>query len=366
MSTAMRLSERAKTLLAIGFVALILMLLAASAELAVRIRQSIKYGYAGSLDQVYEVDAKTGLRVPKAGAVFGPIRINSLGFRGPELEVPKPRGTVRIAFLGASTTFCAEATSNDAVWPHLVVEALRRRLAETRFDYVNGGVPGYTVESSTKNLELRVAPLQPDVIVIYHATNDLSGELRRIAAQRFEGATIAPPETSWLARHSLLWNLVSKNMRLLLARSSAESGARSPTRIGAEALGASFRSELTHLVRAAKAVGATVALVTFSTQLRAAQDDEARRQAMQSAILYMPGYSSDQLLAAYRRYNEIIREVASSEQILLVGGEDEIPGDPVHFNDTVHFTDAGSRVQARRVAEALAASQEVQSRAKGP
>lgn len=356
MSTGSRLSDRAKTWLSVGVVAALLAMLLGAAEIAVRVRQSIKYGYAGSLDQIYEVDSRTGLRVPKTGSRFGPITINSLGFRGPEIADPKRAGTVRIAFLGASTTFCAEASSNDAVWPHLVVASLRKRFTGTRFDYVNAGIPGYTVSSSTRNLELRVSPLHPDLIVIYHATNDLSGELRGMAARESGAASIAPPESSWLSRHSLLWNLVTKNLQLMLARSAAESESRVSTRVDPEALGTGFRKDLTTLVRAGKATGAKVALVTFSTQLRARQDAAARRTAMQSALLYMPGFDFDQLLAAYRRYNVIIREVASSEAVLLVEGENEIPGDPKHFVDSVHFTDAGNSAQAARVAEALASS----------
>lgn len=362
MDTGPRLSNRTKAWLSAGVIAALLVVLVGAAEVAVRIRQSIKYGYAGSLDQVYEVDARTGLRVPKAGASFGPIMINSLGFRGPEISVSKPAGTVRIAFLGASTTFCAEASSNAAVWPNLVVEALRRHFPDSHFDYVNGAVPGYTVASSTRNLELRVAPLKPDVIVIYHATNDLSGELRDIAAKQSGSTSIAPPESSWLARHSLLWNLVAKNLRLMLARSAAESGAGGSVRIDPESLGAEFRKDLTTLVRAAKATGAMVAVVTFSTQLRADQDKAARRTAMQSAVLYMPGIDFEQLLAAYRRYNTIIGEVATSENALLVGGEDRIPGNPMHFTDSVHFTDAGNWEQASRVSEILLESPDLSAR----
>lgn len=354
MNAGPRLSDRTKTWISVGIVAIVVILLVGAAEFAVRIRQAIRFGYAGSLDQIYEVDTRTGLRVPKAGASLGPIRINSLGFRGPEIADPKPPQTLRIAFLGASTTFCAEASSNEKVWPHLTVDELRKRYPAAAFDYVNGGVPGYTVSSSGKNLALRVAPLKPDVIVIYHATNDLSGELRSIAARQLDVSSVAPPESSWLARHSLLWNLVTKNLHLMLARSAAESTSRVSLALDPETIGAEFRKDLTTLVHDAKATGALVALVTFSTQLRKGHDLAAQRAAMQSAVLYMPGFDFDQLLASYARYNAIIREVASSEHVLLVDHDDRIPGNPKYFADSVHFTDAGNRIQADRVAEALA------------
>jgi hypothetical protein len=34
----------------------------------------------------------------------------------------------------------------------------------------------------------------------------------------------------------------------------------------------------------------------------------------------------------------------------------DVPGDPQHFADTVHFTDAGSAVMAERISRGLVAS----------
>jgi hypothetical protein len=45
--------------------------------------------------------------------------------------------------------------------------------------------------------------------------------------------------------------------------------------------------------------------------------------------------------------------VATAEGVVLVDGEDSIPADDQHFNDSVHFTDAGSAKQAQRVIERL-------------
>ena len=353
MQAESRLSGRAKAWLALAVSLGLLLLLVGMAEVAVRIRQSIKYGYAGSIEQLYEVDVVTGLRVPRAGATLGAIRINSRGFRGPEFEVPKPAGTVRIAFLGASTTFCAEVSSDQVVWPDLVTQSLRRTFNQVRIDYVNGGVPGYTVRSSLKNLQLRVAPLRPDIVVIYHATNDLSVELRSIAIAQGIGRNIAPPDTGWLARHSLLWNLVSKNLRILAAQGDAAPDAGQVVKFDPDKIGARFREDLTELVRAAKETSAVVALTTFSVHMRADQVGDARRRAMETALLYMPGYDFDALVRAFGRYNDIIREVSRQEGGLLIDDEDRIPGDPEHFVDSVHFSDAGSRIQGLRVSEAL-------------
>jgi hypothetical protein len=44
----------------------------------------------------------------------------------------------------------------------------------------------------------------------------------------------------------------------------------------------------------------------------------------------------------------------------LIEDEDAIAGDSEHFNDTVHFKDAGSERMAERVSQAFAADKEAQ------
>ena len=171
-----------------AFVAAIILvaggLLALGAEGLVRLRQWAKYGTAAPLDSTFRVEVRTGLRVPDRAKVASHVRINSLGFRSPELDDPKPPGTIRLAFLGASTTYSAEVSSNEATWPHLVWQALEKARPGVRFDYLNAAVPGYTTEASLRNLLLRVKPLQPDVIVFYEATNDVALDTRHLARPR--------------------------------------------------------------------------------------------------------------------------------------------------------------------------------------
>jgi hypothetical protein len=102
-------------------------------EGAVRVRQWMLYGRAGSYYE-FVTHPETGLRVPKPGVTRGRdhvIEVNSLGFRGPELEIPKPPGRVRLGFLGGSTTFCAEASANESTWPALVCAGLREAFPRT-------------------------------------------------------------------------------------------------------------------------------------------------------------------------------------------------------------------------------------------
>ncbi len=346
-----RSKQRATILITIGFILLLLL----AAEAATRVRQALKYGSASTLEDYYTVDRNINLRVPIANLSIGRISINSLGFRGPEIAVPKPAGTVRLAFLGASTTWCAEVSGNDFVWPHLVTASLGRTFPSVRFDYVNGGVPGYTMESLLKSMQYRVAPLRPDVIVIYEISNNFSGELRDLAAKRGIIREAKMREPTWPSRYSLLWNLVEKNLRIMAAQHAAETNQGS-LEIDPGTLGEGYRNELKQLVFAAQQSAKLIAIATFSTQLRRNQTPEQQMRAASSAMFYTPFATTRLLLEGYERYNQIAREVASETGALLIGGENEIPADSTHFADTVHFTDAGSKAMAERISRALVSS----------
>ena len=110
------------------------------------------------MDDLFTVATDLGQRVLIPGR-YGPITINTLGFRGEEIEPVKPAGALRLAFLGASTTFCAEVSSDAATWPDRVAKSIAESLPGLQVDYVNAGVPGYTLNNMDRMLEKRVAPL---------------------------------------------------------------------------------------------------------------------------------------------------------------------------------------------------------------
>ena len=160
-----------------GMAVLGLLVLALGLEGGVRLRQWVRYGTLATTLHQLDFDPASGLRVPRPGVLKGRdvlIEVNDQGFRSPLLQLPKPDGRVRLAFLGGSTTFCAEASRNETTWPYLVWEGLAQRPGAPDLDYVNGGAGGFTLADSRANLEHRVGPTEPDIIVIYHATNDLA------------------------------------------------------------------------------------------------------------------------------------------------------------------------------------------------
>lgn len=326
-------------------------------EAAARVRQWAKYGTAGQIYEFQEHPA-SGLMIPIPGRETASMTINSLSFRGPELG-PKAPGDLRVAFLGGSTTFCAEASADLATWPSLLTAALREEFPAHGWDYINAGVGGYSSQQSLLNLEHRVEPLEPDVIVIYHATNDLTRNTRN-QAQESGAYRGHADQTSLLGKWSLAWYLVEKN---LLLRDRQEQSRDLTTRLEPdyEALAATFRADLQQLVERAQAAAPVTALATFSIRARREQSPEEQFAACNTSLYYMPYMTPEVLLESFEVYNQVIRAVAAESGCILLDCADSIPGDGEHFNDSVHLLDPGCAALARCAAQNLFSSSELRA-----
>jgi lysophospholipase L1-like esterase len=348
------MSRQRQTAALLAVLIAIVIVMALLAEAALRIRQTIRYGQTSeeSLESINRVDPATGLRLMTAGAYSSRLSINSLGLRGPEIPVAKPDGTFRVAFLGASAIFCAEVSSDAMVWPSLVIDRLRAASPGQAFDFVNASIPGYTFAAMQKLLENVVAPLKPDLVVIYEGHNDMT-EVMAAAARR-QGIVFDAGDSglSWLSRYSLFDYLVEKNIVIMHRQRMAASDSEK-LRVPSDTFATAYEERFTALVRAARAVANQVVLVTFSARLRSEQSPEEKKQAGVTDLYYMPYRTPDDIIRDYAAVNEAMRRVARREGAELIEAATAIPGDRQHFVDSVHFSDAGSRMMADIVAAGL-------------
>src|SRR5262245_48253258 len=104
----------------IGFALLALLLALLGAEGLIRMRAHAKYGrYLDIYDLHERLPTNLLVPLPNLDVVFGNgtrIRTDEHGFRSPPVAMPKPSGTLRLAFVGASTTFCSQVASNERTW----------------------------------------------------------------------------------------------------------------------------------------------------------------------------------------------------------------------------------------------------------
>jgi hypothetical protein len=330
------------------------------AEAGVRARAWYRYGsFAPNVpDELVRFDKELGLRIPRAGAErIGSkihIRINSLGFRGDEFSVKKPRKTLRIVCVGASTTFCAEASDNGHTWPARLEAILQPKYPTVTIQVINAGVGGYVISDSLKNIENRVLPLEPDLVIYYEANNDIALDTRDLARQRgviAESDNYRSPLSKFLSEHSLFYDLVTKNFAVLSSRRDTVSGKitelphNSPDRfIG--------QLKLMHDMLFEKRI--PLVLSCFLTKYRRDQPRETQIANAELAFYYMPWMTIDSLLDGIDLYDEAIVRFAHSNQIPVVEDRTSIPADDTHFADFVHLRDEGCEAMAERFAEFFA------------
>jgi len=109
---------------------------------------------------------------PKPNWSRGKNKHNSLGYRGDEIDIPKPKGEFRIVCMGGSTTYTGKVEDYTLAYPALLEKELRAK-GYDNVKVINSGIDGWSSYESLINFELRVLDLEPDMIIIYHATNDI-------------------------------------------------------------------------------------------------------------------------------------------------------------------------------------------------
>jgi lysophospholipase L1-like esterase len=156
--------SKKRLLLKLGFSAAVFLLLVAFGELALHLM-----GY-GNLE-VYDPDPKLYWRLKPNQNCFTkvnhqPVRINSLGTRGPEFQPSKPEQTIRILSLGDSRTF-GWGLSEHETYSARLGQMLQEKLgAGKRVEVINAGVNGWAFDQM--NVYFREIGLRyhPDLVIV--------------------------------------------------------------------------------------------------------------------------------------------------------------------------------------------------------
>ena len=335
------------------FLAVLLLMLIGLCEAGLRARQWLRYGtFAASMrDPMLVHDKEADLLVPKPGyEIKGArlnVKINSLGFRGDEFERKKPAGTVRIACLGASTTFCMEVSHNHKTWPHRLQEKLSAAYPGVRFEVINTAVGGYTATENLRNLTHRVLPLDPDLAIYYEGNNEIVKDTGQLALRR---GLIADGDSRSVARsvsqYSVLFDLAYKNLAILYGRKQSAATAKIDTI--PNDLPQHFIGLLETMREQLAARDVPLVLSTFIVKFRRNQPRQTQIANADVEFYYMPWMSIDGMLDAMDTYNQAILDYAAKNRLPVVDDRDAVPPDAEHFSDCMHFVDKGAEAMAER------------------
>ena len=292
----------------------------------------------------------------------GSLRINSLGFRGPEISAQKRVGCVRVVCVGGSTT-ASNKVADDMTYPSLLGEFLRIRNPDIDLEVINAGVPGYNSAQSLRNLNRRLLNLSPDVLVVYHAINDVIPRLAPGFQQdyshhqrplKFEKSTVM----QWLTEYSTLvalshyrWYRSRVGLTHLTHRNVAPMSVARQFENFQSTTAEAFRRNINAIVHVAKSREIDVVLSTFVVDPVRMKDEERQRHRSYSA--YRAGVAE---------HNEVMRDIAEKNGLVLVDVCSAFPEDSDAFYDAVHLNSRGTTIKARLFAEAIQTSGLLESR----
>jgi len=120
----------------------------------------------------------------------GFVNTNSLGFRGREIAVPKPKGRVRVVAVGDSVTFGFGVNDNETFCSQ-VEQLLKASTPGVDIEVLNLAVPGYDTRQEIGLLKRNVSALQPDLVLVGFYTNDVPDALTEKDSLTAGGTTIA-------------------------------------------------------------------------------------------------------------------------------------------------------------------------------
>ncbi len=258
--------------------------------------------------------------------------VNSWGFMGREIRVPKESNTYRIVFLGDS---CMEQG-----YPYRVEEILNERCdgPGKRVESVSLAVSGYSSYQGKVLAELYGKMVAPDLAVVCYGWNDHWLAWNTTDSQKVIKLPTSVTEkamTEMVHRFRLLqlcqWLLSPVSSKLL-----------DEVRVPEE----EYRQNLIAIGSIFSDLGCNVIFMTAPTA------------AYKTGLGYDNSpFSLDEnkALRLHKRYNEVVREVAQTGQGRLLDLEAEFNSLPnvesLFIRDKIHYTPAGLAFLARRLSE---------------
>jgi hypothetical protein len=311
----------------------------------------------------------------------GGLVTNRFGWRGPDLPVDKPTRTVRLAFVGASTTVGLHGLPFS--YPEYVVHwlnlwATRNRL-DVHFDGINAGREGIWVFDIEAIIRNELLPFEPDLVLFYEGGNRALCSRRQFSLRGPRTAARPPPGRGWHLAERIVaatgaYSVLARRLEVALVQLKA-SGGLEPAKPSLEIewptgldeaepdlTSPTLPTHLTEMIgaldtsrRVLAANGGELAVSTYVLLAHEGLRLDPRRDAMV--------YHSLNELCWPLRYadmrrdmdlnNRVLERYAAAAGVPFIDVAGAFPPDPSLFFDAVHFNDNGTRVHAWIVFRAL-------------
>lgn len=283
---------------------------------------------------------------------------NADGFRDTDDFPPKSRQVLRVVCFGASTTYGVAVDDNGETYPAQLETLLNGKYKPAGWSSVevfNLGVGGYTSREILGTLKRMLPKLQPDIVLIQNAINDVIPRFypNYDKSYRHFRTNFSPIELTPLRRltyRSQAWLTLAYGLGWIKPL-SLQSQTQRPMPPVDEALAnlernrpTGYEENLAEMVATARAAGCQVWLQTqayLDVDAFAGPNEESRR-----------------LEGGYRRglaeHTAYMVGLAKEAGVGLIELDKSMPRDLRLFADPIHMTAAGNVVKAELVAEAIA------------
>ena len=237
------------------------------------------------------------------------IRINNLGFRGPDL--PRDKGDAfRIVALGESQTFGPTLRDGEKPWPELLQDLFDRHAScGRRIEVLNAGTEAYTLEDNLERMRRDILPLKPDLILSTHGMNGfLPFGLRRVPEPSEPG--VRPRASALIGRAVLTIERAAHDWR---DRNSAQA---QPVALApmsdAELMRSRYADDYRKLIALARESGADIALADSTM---AVNEQSPREVKDFYGAVFKP---IDDIIAANAAHNRMVKLIAREEGAPLI------------------------------------------------
>ncbi len=316
------------------------------------------------------VDAYSAYRARPGKVKMAPLRVKTVNRHGfistPDMSVNKERDTLRILYLGGSSTAGLGGNLNlvdQETWPWLATNLVQQQFPERKIEFINGATGGYTSFESYGRLWSRLRFFSPDIIVVNHAWNEMYyfNRVHEITTWRTlpdgEWTLDRLPTARWLKPffldHILQYSQLLSRARLRLAKKNkqyvktGEFSVPKPLASSYDQRGLDvWRTNLQLFRSIAKTLNAELFVMKQPSLISPHTSEEDKKRCRYSAH----GFDHHAHVDAFNRIYDVIDDEIDRDRVIDLTS---MSGKTDYFVDHIHPTTLGSKTYADMVSKAL-------------
>lgn len=293
------------------------------------------------------------------------LKTNNMGFYNGEsgnrdIKTPKPKDLYRINCLGGSTTGNYFFFEKKNISYPIALEKILKNKLNTQIEVNNCAEGGYNSADILVRFALQIIDTKPDMIVLYHAYNDVRSYLTPNFNSDYSHSRINLGNIYWQLKIGLALSFIPikffnylvnswfpYNMRNslqdMISKEKINFNEINTDKDISEGLNV-YERNLQHIIDLCKANDIKVVLSTYCFNLHEKVKNDNVHKIYEIIV---------------NKENTIVKKLATKNDIIFVDSASRIPKENDLFVDTVHFSPKGMEYLARIISEKILETHEL-------